>query len=314
MQDNDYSSVSNENIEFPGFSEHEMKKVCGIDMIYSPKIDTYYIGEWEVQPLVPFVVLAMIFGTYCMSLYAFFSSIRVLGTIIVLCLTIFGSLMVTSYLRLINEGPGYLPFYWEFRDTIDMPFSPRILENSKLSPPNGILTTPNQYEWAHNGKKPRRCVLARSAKRYVVRPDHLCGWTGVWIGKKNYKLFILFNLYGFLYTLSFVLSAAHYALVVSPQLVTKFMIVYIGIAFLTVSFCLLTLTFFTSSSINACRGSTSWEQWNNYPNKYDKGCENNCIDVCGVNESCSWLVPKSPFSNLSLLDLAELYNGDDTNI
>jgi hypothetical protein len=92
-----------------------------------------------------------------------------------------------AYFATIFEGPGYLPFYFP-----------------KLPPPDsdclsGVVTGPGQLAYMKRTTPPPYTRYFKSARRIVLRPDHFCTFTDCFIGKKNYKLFFLFNIYGVVY-------------------------------------------------------------------------------------------------------------------
>ena len=298
-----------DNNEFPGISLYENKKCCFIDMIYYPKIKKYFWGEWEFQPIIPIIVLIIICGTYYLSFKTLIENYTILTILSLIFYTFLFFIVIISYLKIIIIGPGYLPFYYSKIQEIELPFSIDLVLQKKECHPSGIFTNNEQYQWAHTIKRPNRCVLSQSANRIVVRPDHVCGWTTVWIGKKNYKFFMLFTTYSFLYSLGFLLIAYRYVFYGTNNKYSKFTIIISVLGFFSISFLFLNLIFSCSSFINACNNETSLEQWNDINSKYDFGFIKNMEDVCGsYNDNFKyWFCPISPWNDLTIHDLANLY-------
>ena len=271
--------------EFPGFSEYEERNHCCCKMTYYPSIRTYFWGEWEFQPFMPCFVIFLIVSSYLVGMIFCFPLFGYENLFLIPLITFLFAMFLFSYIQIIRIGPGYFPFYWgaksylQSKNPIDEtnPINngnsdDYLLGNDEIiCPKNGILTTMEQYEWSHQLKRPERCILARSARRIVLRPDHLCDWTTVWIGKRNHKLFMLFNAYGCIYlaVYSFYMARAVIEIFSNPKSLSVFLILSIyGI--LAATFSILTMTFVISSLWDLRHNQTSWESWNNKEFIYDR--------------------------------------------
>ncbi|EAX93643.1 DHHC zinc finger domain containing protein [Trichomonas vaginalis G3] len=179
-----------------------------------------------------------------------------------------------------------------------------------VCPPDGIITSEKQYEWAHNLPKPSRSTLTHSARRYVIRADHLCGWTTVWIGKRNYKMFMLFNFYGTPYLGLFSAYCIRYFVKYFNSLEITPLVIVAIYGILALSFTLLTFSFSISSLSLACHNRTNWEDWNTVTEDYDRGsCKANMEDICGTPASkWDYFCPKSPFTNITNDELVRQYD------
>lgn len=160
-----------------------------IQINYVPSNKRFYLNHWEIHLGYPIGVLYVIFSSYFVILKCIYPNVNWLNRKIIIPLTIFMILFSYSYLAVIYVGPGYLPYYYPARYSQDK-------NEDYLS---GLVTTNEQQEFIKRKKYPTRVRYFRSAQRLVIRPDHLCAWVSSFIGKKNHKLFFLFNMWGVLY-------------------------------------------------------------------------------------------------------------------
>jgi hypothetical protein len=96
-----------------------------------------------------------------------------------------------SYIKVILLGPGYLPFYYPYNNPNSADRASDAL--------SGMVTNVEQEFYVKTVTLPYRTGFFHAARRIVIRPDHFCGWTSSFIGRKNHKLFFLFNFWGVLY-------------------------------------------------------------------------------------------------------------------
>ena len=174
----------------------------------------------------------------------------------------------------------------------------------------GIISTEAQFKWAEKQPKPPRTILSESARRLVLRPDHLCRWAASWIGKRNQKFYILFNLYATLYLAIFVLNDIRAAVALSSSSGKSTLLIFEFIFGMLGAICfLITLSFFLSALYDTFHNQTQWEQWNNIdPKKFDRGLKLNCEDVFGsCNQWWSFLCPTSPWKGKKNSDLFSGY-------
>ena len=319
--------------QFPGFSEYEERTHCFCKMTYYPKIKKYFWGEWEFQPFMPGFVLFLIISSYIVGIIFCFPYFRFESIILIPVITFLFLMFLISYIQIIRIGPGYFPFYWGAKQYLKAQnpgdvtgtlltqdqvipgddHSDLLLgDNGIICPKDGLMTSSEQYTWAHQLKRPERAVLARSARRIVLRPDHLCDWTTVWIGKRNHKLFMLFNFYGFIYLTIYCIYMSRRVLKIFWDFSHIGTILVITIyCVLSFAFAILTISFVCSTVYDLRHNQTSWESWNNIQiPAYDRGSlMNNLEDVCGPSTHIiDWFKPISPFSSLSNEELANQYS------
>ena len=226
-------------------------------------------------------------------------------------------LFLVSFIRTAYDGPGYYPFYWALGDNPIISNDESYPFKSKFDPPvAGIISNDQQLMWARSQKRPPRGILSKSLRRIVIRPDHYCKYTETWIGKRNFKFFILFGLYGFLFDGLIFLCG----LFVLYDCFKKgnwglfnfrFMIMVAG-EITSFEFCGLLLSFLTVSIASVIRGTTDWERSNKLPiEKFaHKTVIENIEDVMGpISKFYLYLSPfYSPWSNIPNDDLIAGYN------
>ena len=155
-----------------------------------------------------------------------------------------------------------------------------------------------------------RVKLFKSARRLVIRPDHFCAWFACFIGKKNHKLFMLFNFWGFIY-ISLFFSSDLYAFILCLQGInsigTKLIIciIYLMLAFF---FLMMTGSFTFETIYNLSTNITSFEKMSmdrrkiSHRPKYN--CKESWEEVCGpISQWYTYLIPWSPYHNVDEYDM-----------
>lgn len=310
-----------EEIEFPGFTKYRrVKYCCTNNAIYIDKIpNIVFLGHWDAQPGFPIAVTTIIVSSYLVAMILIYPVWRKLtGILMASILSITFFLFIYSYFRIIIDGPGYLPFYWPLKHSSDQSLeissdddetSTLINKNDELSP-SGIISTKEQLNWAKDRPRPNRSILSTDGHRIVIRPDHLCGWTASWIGKRNYKFFLLFNFWGSIYISNFLVSCI--IEIVSemkndePSFVVAILFVY---AFLALTFLLMTGSFTCTHTYQMFTNQTSWEEWKGIDSsRFDRGFKENVEDVCGPwSKWYTFLLPISPWTNFTNSELVKDY-------
>ena len=324
---NEESMAFDIKCEFPGLTVWEEKNCCCFRCVYIPAIEKYFWGSWEVSCKAPFLSLSLLIGTYLFGIIYIFHSIKILSFQLIF-LTILFIFAIVSYLKVMIDGPGYLPFYWSLEasslnqnqnTTLNTTLNSQSEEidfNNKQDecPPDGIISTDAQFSWAHSSPRPNRCVLSSIGRRIVLRPDHFCSWTSSWIGQRNHKFFFLFLFWSFLYSV-------FYSYSVSYHLISHFQYEYFEITLLflisisSICFALIFAVyigyFLVQQLLMIMKNVTNWEKWNKVDSKrFDKGGYlKNCEDVFGSKSFWFlWLFPISPWKNLTNHDILSTYS------
>lgn len=196
---NEYDQHSEIENGIPKYTQWEHRfSIFGLHFYYVPSIAKTFINHWEVSLCMPIAVNFIIWSSYFLFLITY---IKVLNWNIdrLIIMTVFLSLYVLSYFGIILEGPGYLPFFYPHR-----PPKTNLNYPDYLS---GIVTNEKQFEFVRQRIVLRDAHYFKSARRVVIRPDHFCDWCACFVGKKNFKLFFLFNFWGVLYIGFFGISA-----------------------------------------------------------------------------------------------------------
>ena len=295
--------------QFPGYTEWKRQKCCCIEIEAVPQLRASFWHHWEIRPLIPLVVIILSISTLIICFVFSLSHFGTEGKIMYGLFTLLFVLFMTSYLCTIAEGPGYFPFYWAAQ-SLDIPPAPN---GESLLPDDdntyGIISTDHQYQWAQCHRHPPRSIVSRTARRFVLRPDHMCSWAAVWIGKRNQKFFILMNVYGVLYLGLFVVYVARrfVELLEKPPDAVLFILAIYGLA--AGAFCLVMLAYAIQTLLDAAKNRTSWEQWNKVDEKkFDRGIVKNMEDVCGPRGRWyCWCWPVSPWRGMSNTQLASQY-------
>ncbi|OHT06979.1 DHHC zinc finger domain containing protein [Tritrichomonas foetus] len=340
----DQQEPVNHPVSFPGSTEYKRHKFIGINFISIPSINSFFFGHWEIRLFYPFLVLSLIFSSFGVAQFLIIPSYVNTKIFLYLILFILFSLTIISYFQVIKTGPGYFPFYFPLKshqvpNTTNNQNSQNIQDHSnnqnnpidkhnqnvkfeknhlfydQFNDPAGILSNETQSSWRVQQKRPNRCIFSKTARRYVIRPDHFCYWVSSWIGKKNQKLFAHFTFWCSAYLLSFLVIDIGMFLNPIPLSALNFWIFFVY-ACAACFFLLMCLWFFAFEMDMICHNYTHWEELNQIPsNKYDTGsCMKNYEDVCGPKtEMWKWFLPLTPFKTKNNFDLIQNYSSYDQN-
>lgn len=304
--------ITDQEDGFPGYTEYSSENYCGCKVVKIPSLNVTFLNEWEVSLEFPVVVTFIIMSSYFLCVCSMLPNIEDASSIWYYLISVLAFLFQYSYIRVISDGPGYLPFYYPLPGPHEGDDEGPLLNDMETSP-SGIISRKEQYTWAKKHPRPNRCIVSAQARRMVIRPDHFCDWTQTWIGKRNHKFFLLFNIWGFLYIILFSIIGMLAIMFVLQSGKQPFMsCIYFLYVFIGILFAMLTGTFMCSHCSSLCDNVTSWEEWNHIdPNRYNDGCVTNCEDVCGsAKQWYCWPCPYSPWKGVTNEELLERYTVD----
>jgi hypothetical protein len=194
-----------------------------------------------------------------------------------------------SYVQVILLGPGYLPFYFPYTN----PNNP----SPSADALSGMVTNIEQEFYVKTLNLPARTKFFQSARRIVIRPDHLCAWTTSFIGKKNHKLFFLFNFWGVVYVTGFTIATLRTIVGIAGDDEVVFqLIVCVIYLILGASFAILTGSFAVSGIWAISSNETTFETMKKESRRTEKSWIGNWEEVFGSREQWYlWLVPVPAF-------------------
>jgi hypothetical protein len=165
--------------------------------------------------------------------------------------------------------PGYLPFFY--------PAVPsRHFTSDDLK--SGTATTKEQLDWARRQRRPARIALGCSIGRFVIRGDHVCAFTGNWVGLYNHRYFILAISY---LTISI---ALYLATIIYEWFNDTLILSYIELILIlahAVPFLATLGSNLLTQFDNIARNVTTVDRFRKRVTHFDRGCVNNFAEVCG---------------------------------
>lgn len=276
---------------------------CGLQYNYVPSTGEHYLNHWKVQYAYPIGVEFVIISSYLVAMFVHRPAVSFIGPKTIFFLTVFMILFAYSYVVTILVGPGYLPFYYPMKIS-QGPTRPDYL--------SGMVTRGDQSEFSKNQTYPNRTRYFNSARRIVIRPDHLCAWVASFIGKKNHKLFFLFNFWGVVYISLFCYSCVRtlYETIFTIGLDTiMFFIIVIFYTILGFSFLFLTGNFLQQNLRQITLNRTQFEIMKKMPAHLYRlhPWYKNWEEVFGsISEWYLWLLPIPAFRGIDDYTLALL--------
>jgi hypothetical protein len=285
--------------DLPPFTVWERRRCLCCRTAYVPAIDRTFIADWEVHPVMPFLVTFLIIGSFVTFVLVGIPTFPLIEQYILYpFISLAAVIFLWAYWRVLAAGPGYFPFYWDwarqnaYPKNPDDPWEIAGVHNSQQE----------QVTWIQIANRPPRSMFSSTARRYVLRPDHLCLWTASWIGKMNHKFFLLFNIYGILYCASVGAYAMRFAIAVFRERQITVWAVLFGLFGLAgVAFIIMTARFCLNSLKFGVQNLTNWEYWNQIDNAtFDHGSAiANLADIMGP-PGLAWLCPLNPWPNASM--------------
>jgi hypothetical protein len=248
----------------------------------------YFLRHWECTPCMPITVT--ILTVFCITVH-FVSVVPHLSLPLALisCFLIlfFGSIFLSTYFMASCMDPGFLPFTW---------IESRRFWYSWEEQLNGLAETSDQFEFARaQQNRPPGCSFSAAFGRYVIRADHICGWIGNWVGKRNHKQFMLFNFYGFWLGISlfvFKIIESKPSVLELPTAEKWMQLITMGVEAL---FGLSMIGVFVQLLTDLSQNRTKIQRMRNASGGQDYSCEESMREVCGEGSMICWICPRPAF-------------------
>lgn len=199
---------------------------------------------------------------------------------------------------------------------------PKISWRTQLS---GLAFRPDQVEYAKL-HCPSYATFSRSAGRYIIRADHICAWTGNWVGKRNHKQFILMTFWGTLMMLNLFFWQFKFAFLKTKnkegEKVFKYLfsigpfgfIIQCLAVFLEPIFLIIFLIAFIQALIDVVRNTTKIKKWKKLHQTFDVGnikkkfsLFQSMKNICGKSSILCWIFPFPAFGDEIVIENEELF-------
>ena len=305
---NQNQSEDKDSLQFPGFTEWRGSKCLCCKIFKIPLLHQLFCGHWEVRPFFPIIFLMLSITSMIMLGIFVLPYFEIEGAIMLFVELILFFMYLLSYFRIIYDGPGYYPFYYGTQ--YKPPENEIISPNDENNSPSGIISNDQQLEWCtQRNEQPPRSILSKTARRFVLRPEHYSIWASSWIGKRNHKFFILHAFYGMLYLGIFVIYTSRRLTELFNDSFSIVCVVLSILCVLAAVFFLVLLSYFISNIINISVNRTTWEQWNDVNvSSFNTGLCSNIEDVFGSRKHFyCWICPSSPWVDKSNDDIMQSY-------
>ena len=154
----------------------------------------FFFKYWEINLTFPIIVVILtLLGVIIFFFinFPFILSIKV-RIFCTLCFLFSLVMFLWSYFAAVLMDPGFLPYDW---------FATQRTKYSYQEQLEGLAINFNQIGYAESHQRPVGSCFSRTFGRFVLRPDHVCGWVANWIGKRNHKQFILLLFWGGIFSL-----------------------------------------------------------------------------------------------------------------
>ena len=201
-----------------------------------------------------------------------------------------------SYFGAACKDPGFLPFDWVKTQRFYYKWEEQL---------SGLAINERQIEFAMNeNNRPKFASFSKSAGRYVIRADHICGWVNNWVGKRNHKQFILMCLWGSIYSFVLIIWDVIFVKNISEKgsIVMLIMLVCFSIE---LSFGILLLYVFFENLKDLKNNVTTIQKWKELRGQ-SYGCQQSMREVCGNHCYLCWLIPISAFDKNMIIEADDI--------
>ena len=247
--------------------------------------ERYFWGHWERFVCMPVFVSCISIFTLLVWVFLVYSEYKKTWMRIAAPIEIGFTLVMFawSYFGASCMDPGYLPFDWVREKRLRYTWQEQL---------TGLGVRQDQIEFAKN-HRPRFASFSKSAGRFVIRADHICGWIANWVGKRNHKQFMLLLFYACLYTLA--LSTSRFLVSQPLEQCSPTLGFFADMcSFLEIMISMILLANAISNCIQMASNRTTIESWKNIQNTEGRTFRE---EVCGSSPLLCWLCPIPAFSD-----------------
>ncbi|OHT02237.1 DHHC zinc finger domain containing protein [Tritrichomonas foetus] len=285
-------AVDNENeiqeVDAAVLSKNEWHSICCSCFVRIDGTSRYFCRHWEISLGIPIFVIALIifcFTVFIFANYVDFPSLE-LKIVSLLEITIFLLLFLWSYFGAMCMDPGFLPYNWSMTRRFFYSWEEQL---------DFLAIDQEQVNFATSNDLPPNSSFSRSAGRFVVRADHICGWISNWVGKRNHKQFMLMLLYGSIFSSS--LFVWRFAAKRSQSLKERSIAIYGCDITACVFECIFAFLLFGDFVIfldELIKNRTQLDRMKK-KNKKKLGCEEAMRQICGNGSIFCWICPTPAF-------------------
>jgi hypothetical protein len=279
--------VPNDSIEYPNPTPWRITTDCcrGTPCVRIDGDDRLFWGSWQVNlftPIFSSCLILLTLGIFYGLIFPKFQS-RTHQIIASIELGILLFMFLWSYYAASCMDPGFLPFDWVRTQRFRYDWQDQL---------SGLAIRSDQIAFAEE-HRPAFASFSRAYGRFVIRGDHICGWIGNWVGKRNHKQFLLMGFWGAFYAISLMFWNLLGSSVVSESSGWQFLLIFGG--FGTDLVFAIGLSFVFLSSMNDLRHNlTTIQRWKRERGE-NYGCVQSMREVCGTGWMICWICPLPAF-------------------
>lgn len=247
----------------------------------------FFWGHTELDSWMPVIVTALILYPFLIYVFVILPAYdsQKLQIIALVEVSIALVLFLWSYMYAAFSDPGYLPFDW-IRD--------KKMKYSWQEQMTGLGVRQDQIDFAKS-HRPSFASFSKSAGRFVIRADHICGWIANWVGKRNHKQFILMTFWGSFYCLSLFIWDMFGVTSIAKSMLK--MVVVMSVFGLECMFGMMMMFAFVSTMKDLRQNVTKIQKWKNERNMdaNEYSFEEAMREVFGKGSFWCWCVPVPAF-------------------
>jgi hypothetical protein len=204
--------------------------------------------------------------------------------------TVVTVLFIWTFMTASCADPGYLPFDWARTRRTKYAWDELM---------GGSAINTEQFDYVKAVDRPPSCSFSHYVGRYVIRGDHICGWIGNWVAKRNHKHFILSLFWGGIASGSFII----WKFVPRTPLFEGTAIKTFELATLVINIAVGSVMLLSGLSflMEACSSQTRIQKFKNAEIAEVSRMEA-MKQICGNHHVCCWICPIDAFGDEIILE------------